>query len=283
MNYCENIQKSLDFIEQHLKDDIDIHTVISQSGFSTTHFYRIFQAILGETVKDYIRKRRLSESAIDIVISDNRIIDIAFDYCFNSQEVFTRAFAQLFGITPGRYRERSRQVVLYEKVNAYKKAQLNLQQEPFIEPIIVLNREFRIVGIKETVQPGSSVIQSLWTDFALRKAEIDNSLNPCKLLGLCEYMPDLSEESQFCYVAGVEVSSLDNIPQGMFSKNTPPSKYAVFAHKGSLNRLKTTYDYIYGAWLPYSGYEVAELDTIEVYDTASVSHDMNFEIYIPIK
>ncbi len=283
MNYCENIQKSLDFIEQHLKDDIDINTVVRQSGYSTTHFYRIFQALIGETVKDYIRKRRLSEAAIDILISDNRIIDIAFEYCFNSQEVFTRAFAQIFGITPGRYRERTKQVVLYEKVNTCKKAQLNLQQAPFIDQIIVLNREFSVVGIKETVQPGSSVIQSLWTEFALRKAEIEYALNPCKLLGLCEYMPELTDESQFCYVAGIEVSSLNNIPRGMFSKNIPRSKYAVFTHKGPLSRLKTAYDYIYGAWLPYSGYEVAELDTIEAYDIASGSHDLNFQIYIPIK
>ncbi len=174
-------------------------------------------------------------------------------------------------------------MVLYEKVNAYKKAQLNLQQASFIDPKIVLNREFKVVGLKEVVQPGSSVIHSLWTEYDLRKSEIEYTLNPFKLLGLCEYMPHISDEDHFCYIAGVEVGSLNNIPQGMFSKNIPPSKYAVFTHEGPLSRLKTTYNYIYGTWLPYSGYELAELDTIEEYNIDSGGDDMSFEVYIPIK
>ncbi len=60
MNSCERIQKSIDFIEDHLKDNIDIHEVIQQSNFSITHFYRIFHALVGESLKDYIRKRRLN-------------------------------------------------------------------------------------------------------------------------------------------------------------------------------------------------------------------------------
>jgi len=96
-------------------------------------------------------------------------------------------------------------------------------------------------------------------------------------------MPCISDESHFSYIAGVEVGRLNNIPQGMFLKNIPPAKYAVFTHKGPLSRLKNTYNYIYGAWLPYSGYELAELDTIEVYNINSGSDDRSFEVYIPIK
>ncbi len=91
MNYCESVQKSIDYFEQHLKEDIDLNTIVQRSCFSTTHFYRVFQALVGESLKDYVRKRRLSEAAIELWASEKRLIDIAFEYSFNSQEVFTRA------------------------------------------------------------------------------------------------------------------------------------------------------------------------------------------------
>jgi AraC family transcriptional regulator len=281
MNYCESVQKSIDFFEQHLKEDIDINTIVRQSCFSTTHFYRVFHALVGESLKDYIRKRRLSNAAIDLCTSDKRIIDIVYEYGFNSQEVFTRAFSKLFGITPGRYRVLKIKTVLYEKVNTYQKMMLNLSQENSISPRIILDKEFRVIGLTKRVKPGSESIRNLWGEFNSRKIQIVNAVTPNNLLGLCEYMPDATDESEFGYIACVEVDDCGNIPEGMVAKVIPHSKYAVFTHNGPVEELKDTYSYIYGAWLPYSGYELAELDTIELYNS-----DNNYgvlDIYIPIK
>lgn len=281
MNYCKNVQKSIDFFEQHLKDDIDINTIIQQSCFSTTHFYRIFQALVGESLKDYIRKRRLSEAAIELCVSKKRLIDVAFEYGFNSQEVFTRAFSKLFGITPGRYRVLKKKMVLYEKVNVYQKMIVNLNKGNSIESKIIFDKEFRVIGLMQMVKPGNVSIRNLWSNFNLRKFEVVNAVTPNNLLGLCEYMPKITDESEFVYIACIEVNGFSNIPKGMITKVIPPSKYAVFTHKGPIGWLKTTYDYIYGAWLPYSGYELAELDTIELYN--SNNPDCMIDIYIPIK
>lgn len=281
MNYCESIQKSIDFFEQHIKDDIDINTVVQQSCFSVTHFYRIFQALTGESLKDYIQKRRLSEAAIELCISKKRLIDIAFEYGFNSQEVFTRAFSKLFGITPGRYRVLKKKITLFEKVNAYQKMRSNLNQLIYDEPRIIFDKEFRIVGMMKRVKPGDDLIRDLWNDFNQRIPEIKNSVSCDGLLGLCEYMPDITDESKFTYIACIEVSSFNYIPDGMITKIIPHSKYAVFTHKGCLNGLKDTYKFIYGAWLPNSGYELAELDTIELY--CSNNNKSMLDIYIPIK
>lgn len=283
MNYCECVQKSIDLFEQHLKDDIDINTIVHQSCFSTTHFYRIFQALVGESLKDYIRKRRLSEAAIELCVSERRIIDIAFDYGFNSQEVFTRAFSKLFGITPGRYRVLKEKTVLYEKVNAYQKMILNLNLGNSIEPKIILDKEFRVIGLMQMVKPGDESMRNLWSDFNLKKSEIVNAVTPNYLLGLCECMPDITDESEFVYITCIEVDKFISIPKGMITKVIPPSKYAVFTHRGSMEELRSTYNYIYGAWLPYSGYELAELDTIELYDSRAYNFEYEFDIYIPIK
>lgn len=280
MNYCENIQKSIDYIEDHLKDNTDINLAISQSGYSTTHFYRIFQAFMGESIKEYVIKRKLSEAAVELVTTKRRLIEIAIDYGFNSQEVFTRAFTKLFHITPGRYRITKNRIVLHERVNAYQK--LVDKMEKMITPIIVLEKEFKIVGIKKTVKPGDISIRDLWSEFNKRKSEIKNIVSDENVLGLCEYMPDITDESEFEYMAGVEVNDYHLIPERMQIKTIPHAKYAVFAHRGNLEDLKTTYDLIYGVWLPLSGYELAEMDTIEIYSTTNKQESW-LDIYIPLK
>lgn len=80
MDYYTNIQRAIDFIELNLKEDIDVLLVIQMSHFSITHFYRIFQAMVGDSVKSYIQKRRLSNIATELVNSNKRLIDVAFEY-----------------------------------------------------------------------------------------------------------------------------------------------------------------------------------------------------------
>ena len=119
MDYYSNIQRTIDFIASNLKEDIDIFSVVEMSHFSVTHFYRIFQAMVGDSVKNYIQKRRLSNIATDLVTSNKRLIDVAFEYGYNSQEVFTRGFTKAFSITPGRYRTQKSKVVLYKNCSSF--------------------------------------------------------------------------------------------------------------------------------------------------------------------
>lgn len=279
MNYCDNIQRSIDYIEDNLKEDIDINMAVMQSGYSTTHFYRIFQAFMGESIKEYVLKRKLSEAAVELVTTNRRLIEIAIDYGFNSQEVFTRAFTKVFHITPGKYRKSNCRIVLYEKVNAYRKVLDNIGR--MIKPAIVLEKEFHVVGLKKTVKPGDALIRSLWQEFSHRKSEINGIMNRESVLGICEYMPDITDESEFEYITGAEVTDYDYIPDGMISKTIPLSKYAVFTHRGNVEDMKTTYNMIYGMWLPVSGYELAEKDTIEIYSANGGDNWLN--IYIPLK
>lgn len=277
MNSCERVQKSIDFIEDHLKDSIDIHEVIHQSNFSITHFYRIFRALVGESLKDYIRKRRLNNAAIELCTSNKRLIDIVFEYGFNSQEVFTRAFYRTYGITPGRYRSLDDKMMLYEKVNVYQKMLAHWKEKFPLEPQIILNNQFNVVGMKQTVKPGDPTIQNLWNEFTARKEEVKCTTTTEYLLGLCEYMPNITDDSEFTYIASIEVDHFNNVPIQMITKTIPPSKYAVFTHVGPMDGLKDTYNFIHGAWLSSTTYELAELDTIECY------YSDKFDIYIPLK
>ncbi|RSL35241.1 AraC family transcriptional regulator [Salibacterium salarium] len=108
MTYQEHektIQKTLNFIEQHLTDKLQLYSLAERAGYSRFHFYRIFRKIIGKSVTVYIRERRMTQAAKDLITTDRRVIDIALHYRFGSQESFTRAFKKVYDMAPGRYRK----------------------------------------------------------------------------------------------------------------------------------------------------------------------------------
>ena len=116
MGYMHPINCAIDYIEANLTQEIDLSEVAAAAGYSPFHFSRLFRATTGETLGSYIRKRRLSEAARQLLISRRRILDIALDHQFCSQAAFTRAFRATFGISPGAYRKRGRLARLTHRI-----------------------------------------------------------------------------------------------------------------------------------------------------------------------
>jgi AraC-like DNA-binding protein len=86
--YYETVQKAINFIEIHLKDELSLYDIAQHVNFSVPHFYRIFKAVVGETVKSYIMKRRLGCAAIELKVTNKNISEIAYEYSFESHDVF---------------------------------------------------------------------------------------------------------------------------------------------------------------------------------------------------
>ena len=97
--------KSIEYIEQHLYDKISVHQIAAASHYSTYHYSRVFKALVGDTPKEYLRKRRLTMAAKRLLTEEVGILDLAMDCQFDSQEAFTRAFKALFNMTPAQYRK----------------------------------------------------------------------------------------------------------------------------------------------------------------------------------
>ncbi|WP_432414408.1 helix-turn-helix domain-containing protein [Bacillus altitudinis] len=88
MSYQEHeksIQETLNYIEQHLKDDLPLQTLAKHVGYSRFHFHRIFKRVIKKSVVDYIRERRMTQAAKDLIHTDQRAIDIALQYRFGSR------------------------------------------------------------------------------------------------------------------------------------------------------------------------------------------------------
>lgn len=100
MDWITGIQRALDYTEEHLTEQVDYDAAARQACSSTFHFQRMFTMLCGFSLGDYIRMRRLSLAAEALTGTDERVIDIALRFGYDTPESFSRAFARFHGITP---------------------------------------------------------------------------------------------------------------------------------------------------------------------------------------
>ncbi len=104
MNWLECIKEAIGYIESHLKDDFSIEDVASHVYMSSGYFQKAFSMLCGFTVSEYIRNRRLTEAGMELLSSNEKIIDIALMYGYDSHDSFTKAFSRFHGATPSAVR-----------------------------------------------------------------------------------------------------------------------------------------------------------------------------------
>lgn len=120
MSEIKQLQEAVDYIEKNITDDLKCLEIAKKACMSMFHFQRIFSILCGCTVGEYIRNRRLSLAATELQSSEKSIIDIAFQYGYDTPEGFTRAFHRYFGITPSAARERKSALPIFEKLSVQK-------------------------------------------------------------------------------------------------------------------------------------------------------------------
>lgn len=155
-----------------------------------------------------------------------------------------------------------------------------------MNPRIVHKPAFTVVGMKVRTSMEHSLIPQLWADFDKRHDEIRDWIEPDNCYGICFYEEgdDAESSKHFSYLAAIEVSNTDFIPEGMISRTLPEADYAVFEHHGPLDNLQDTYQSIYGSWLPRSAYKVLGKEDFELYDARFKygQADSVMEIWVPI-
>ena len=106
MHAWEAIQKTLNHIEEHIGEEMQIEELAEIAALSLFYYQRLFTRLVKASVREYIKLRRLARAAVPLLNKKNNIIDIAMEYGFGSHETFTRAFKETYGITPSQYRDK---------------------------------------------------------------------------------------------------------------------------------------------------------------------------------
>ena len=116
MEWVATIQKAIKYIEDHLLKDINYEDVAKYVNTSSYEFHRTFSFLTGFTISSYIRNRRLSLAAIELMETDDKIIDIALKYGYETSESFTKAFSRFHGVAPKYVKENSVKLKLFNPI-----------------------------------------------------------------------------------------------------------------------------------------------------------------------
>jgi AraC family transcriptional regulator len=285
MDYTRLMQKAVNFIEGRLTTHIELEDIADVANFSMFHFHRMFVVVVGTTPKDYIRRRRLSKAARELIFTSRPISEIATSYQFVSQASFTRAFKKQFEITPGKLRRSKSAFSCFNAIDVKKEIKRKGAHKMDLK--IVEKEALKVIGMKVITTQKNNTIPQLWNRFNPRCKEIRNIAQEGVCVGICPNVDtnDFSENTEFAYIAGMIVENFDEVPEGMETLEIPAQKYAVATHKGALDTLNDTYHYLYAEWLPNSDYEFCPTAEIEWYDKRFIfaSPDSEFDIYIPVK
>jgi AraC family transcriptional regulator len=296
MTVYERIQKVIDTIESNLKDEISLKALASVACYSEFHFHRLFQMLNGEPVMEYIRKRRLTCAAEELVQSKRKIIEIAFDYQFNTHESFTRAFKRYYGVNPGEYRlsgKCTRQP--YHKIDVLERMNNFNEWRVPMEPVILQMESFSVLGFQlvTTIDANRNFkeIPLFWKKFYSERLfeKIPYKKNGNITLGLCGNFDSVTK--RFTYTIGYEIENVGNFSDDLIKITLPATLYARFTtpkvkHDEFVDCIQEATRYIYGKWMPQSDYEYnSDSYDIEWYDERSNYTNELFEmdIYLPVK
>lgn len=288
MDWITGVQRALDYTEAHLTEEVDYEEAARAACSSPFHFQRMFTMLCGYTLGDYIRMRRLALAAEELMKTDERVIDIAYRYGYDSPESFSRAFARFHGVTPTGARHGG-------NVKAFSRlsVKLILSGGNTMDYRIEKKGAFKLVCKKIQVNKpqgdtATADISAFWgkcsadgtIDRVCRYGRFD-SLHG--LLGVC-FSGEMAAGG-FPYGIGVEWNGEPLNGEDFDLVDIPACTYAVFTSKGRMpEAFKDTYNKICTEFFPQSGYEYGNGVELEVYPSADTQRpDYTCEIWVAVK
>jgi AraC-like DNA-binding protein/predicted transcriptional regulator YdeE len=267
--YLQRIQRGIDYVETRLDEEVALSSVAKAGGLSQWHFQRIFKSLTGETLKMYIRSRRLANSLDRLLTTQLRVLDIALLAGFESQEAFARAFKKAFGLTPQAYRNMGKKNLFLKKPQFDTEYLRHIHRGVSLEPEIceqprmhLVGMSTRFFGVDSEKNNFAEKLPPLWQAFVPRLAEIPDRATGC-CYGVVRQESEDSDQLEYHAVAEVRVPGI--VPEGMVSLELPAATYARFTHRGPAKNVDHTVSYAYSTWLAQSVRRHSGAPDLEIY------------------
>ncbi|RXJ72750.1 hypothetical protein CS022_14035 [Veronia nyctiphanis] len=258
MDWSTRMNWAIDYIEEHLDSELSLEEVAKQACCSKYHFHRVFLASFNITCAEYIRRRKLTLAATELLTSKTSIADIALKYGYHSPNAFTRAFRDVHGITPSKARSTSVRLSSFNRVFSPSQNRGGKRMDYTIIEV----PEFSVIGKGKHFDLGSFIESGpkFWKDYVNSEDyQALYSLNegrPGEITQsplLSAYFPkENGQRDEFVDVLGIESQEIS--PSTNFDVHKVlAATYAEFmcTYKTSMK----TNRYIYGEWFSSTGYE----------------------------
>lgn len=294
MEWISSMQQAIAYIEEHLLEDINYEDAARQLHISSYEFHRAFSFLTGMTANAYIRSRRLSLAARELVETDSKVTDVALKYGYDTPESFTKAFTRFHGISPKAAREGSAKLVLFNPLVV----KLTVEGGKSMDYKIVETKDQRFLAMVRSFSneiindEDNHEIPDFWDECNKKKAfEPICGLRPDgkrDLYGLCT--PTKEAESTFDYGIGVLVDEetsdfdLDEMEKAGYRLwDVKAGTYVVFECFGENGDcISETWEKFYKEFLPQMGYEALDETDYELYFERG-RKGLMCELWIPIR
>lgn len=301
--YKARIDKVIQYIEDNLPDKISLAEVAEISHFSSYHFHRIFTGMVGETINDYIARRRLEKAVNQLVFkADLSITEVAFDNGFSSSANFSKAVKIHFGFSPSEIRNPDKiknskigkifskygkdfspfdlypNHITHEVINNPQLKGTNMK----IEVRELQNQRVCTLTSKRGYEP--EAIYQTW-DQLINWAENNGIKQKEQQRFAFTYdNPTVTPIDKCRYSASIVINSGIQVNPPFTLSEIPKGKYAVLYFKGSPEETIKAQLSIYSDWLPNSGFEPDDFPMLEHYlNDARVDDYIEMEIHVKLK
>lgn len=219
MNWVDVIRKTISYIESNILEDIQINDIAKEVYMSPLYLQKGFSIMCGYTISEYIRNRRLTLAAIDLINTDEKVIDIALKYSYDSPDSFTKAFTRFHGSTPISVRKDGATI----KEFAPLKINIDLKGGYTMEYRIEEKESFKVVGVsrKFKYENAFEEVPKLWQEF-----NMSENKDICPMYGVnCD---ETMECNEFTYMICENYKEGMKIPENCVVKEIPKFTWAIF-------------------------------------------------------
>ncbi|MEU1970970.1 GyrI-like domain-containing protein [Microbacterium sp. NPDC019599] len=282
------LNRVVEFVEQHLDDDLDLADLAGSLGTTEYHVRRMFSSLAGMPLSEYVRRRRMTVAAADVLDGDD-LLDIAVRYGYGSTEAFNRAFRAVHGVSPADVRRDGGPL----RTQPQLRFRLTVEGNTTMDTRIADRPAFRLIGhsarvplIHEGVNPHIQAhIASLPMSEHARLKDLGDT-EPAGLLQVsADVDPDYTEGSELTYLHGVAVSAASPVPDDLDVIPAEEGAWAVFRISGEYPAaLQATWAATASDWFPSNPWRlrpgpsiVAVLDRAPDFSTATC------ELWLPVE
>lgn len=286
-NYSEEIHRAIDYIEEHLSENITLEKLAGIACFSPFHFHRVFVAETGETPRNFVERNKLEKAAGLLFHNPLKTIsDISLECGFSSASAFSRAFKKQYGTPPGKFFSKHINDFHYGETHRFKSHSEDASKVCRFNVFAKLPSMH--LAYCQTMIGYATGMSKSWKTL-LGFATLNNWLQKeTRFLGIPFDNPNVTPAERCRYRACISIPGNIVIKRGKVkTMDIPAGNYALFHFKGKKENIADAYVYIYGEWLPQSGFVPGNIPLLELYPPEFLTQNMReiieYDIALPLK
>lgn len=292
MEWTESIKSAINYMESHILDNISAEDVAKKVHMSSFYLQKGFKIMTDYTIGEYIRYRRLYLAALDVIADNEKVIDLACKYGYDTPESFTRAFRRFHGVSPMQMKGDSSRIRIFLPLKISIVIQGGNDMDYTVEKI----SGFKVIGFGKIFSYDSAYaeIPKFWDEFRERyvtplthsgqpKNDVEKIICSCEIgeYGVC--IDDVGDGKFRYLIAGTYHGGY--IPEGMTVFEFPDIEWAKFRCVGSLpGALQSMNTRVFREWLPGNpDYLIGMGANVEWYSQGDMSApDYESGIWVPV-